>query len=199
MSVKWLINMTKRIARRVYSFFFMIIHKNVFGAFGNNVRVYRPLQIDGYENIFIGDNVTILDGVWLASQNLTGEKGVKLEIGSGTSIGHLNHIYSTKAIIIENNVLTADKVYISDNMHSYEDINVPIKGQSIKQCQSVVIGEGSWLGENVCVIGASVGKHCIIGANAVVTTDIPDYCVAVGVPARVIKRYDFGKNEWMKV
>ncbi len=199
MSVKWLINMTKRIARRVYSFFFMIIHKNVFGAFGNNVRVYRPLQIDGYENIFIGDNVTILDGVWLASLNLTGEKGVKLEIGSGTSIGHLNHIYSTKAIIIENNVLTADKVYISDNMHSYEDINVPIMGQSIKQCQSVVIGEGSWLGENVCVIGASVGKHCIIGANAVVTTDIPDYCVAVGVPARVIKRYDFGKNEWMKV
>ena len=60
----------------------------------------------------------------------------------------------------------------------------------------VIIGEGSWLGENVCVCGASVGKHCVIGANSVVTRDIPDYCIAVGSPARVVKRYNFDKNTW---
>ena len=68
------------------------------------------------------------------------------------------------------------------------DINTPIKEQDISIVSPVVIGEGSWLGENVCVCGASIGKHCVIGANSVVTNDIPDYCVAVGAPARVIKK-----------
>lgn len=61
----------------------------------------------------------------------------------------------------------------------------------------MVIGEGSWIGENVCVIGASVGRHCVIGANAVVTKDIPDYSVAVGAPARVIKKYNFNRGAWV--
>lgn len=61
------------------------------------------------------------------------------------------------------------------------------------------IGEGSWLGENVCVIGASVGKHCTIGANAVVTKDIPDYSVAVGIPAKVIKQYNFKTQRWERI
>ena len=52
------------------------------------------------------------------------------------------------------------------------------------------------LGENVCVIGASIGKTCVIGVNSVVTRDIPDYFVAVGSPARLIKRYDFDRQEW---
>ena len=105
-------------------------------------------------------------------------------------------IYCTSNITIEKDVLTADKVYISDNAHSYEDVNLPIWQQPIKQLKSVVIGEGSWIGENVCIIGASVGKHCVIGANAVVTKDIPDYSIAVGIPARVIKKYNSEKQIW---
>ena len=50
----------------------------------------------------------------------------------------------------------------------------------------------------MCVIGAKIGKHCVIGANSVVTKDIPDYCIAVGIPAKVIKRYDFEKKQWIK-
>lgn len=91
------------------------------------------------------------------------------------------------------------KVYISDNLHSFEDIGTPIHKQPIKQIGTVRIGEGSWLGENVCVIGANIGKHCTIGANSVVTHDIPDYSVAVGAPAKVIKRYDFETQQWEKV
>ncbi|WP_289818532.1 DapH/DapD/GlmU-related protein, partial [uncultured Duncaniella sp.] len=62
----------------------------------------------------------------------------------------------------------------------------------------VRIGEGSWLGVGVSVLGANIGRHCVIGANAVVTKDIPDYCVAAGIPARIIKRYDFDSREWRK-
>lgn len=61
------------------------------------------------------------------------------------------------------------------------------------------IGEGTWLGENVCVIGAKIGKHCVIGANSVVTKDIPDYSIAVGAPARIIKQYNFKENVWKVV
>ena len=52
------------------------------------------------------------------------------------------------------------------------------------------------IGERVGVLGASVGKHCVIGAHSVVTHDIPDYCVAVGIPARIVKRYNFKNQKW---
>lgn len=56
------------------------------------------------------------------------------------------------------------------------------------------IGEGSWLEVNVCVMGATIGKHCVVGANSVVIHDIPDYCVVVGI----VKRYDFATKQWRK-
>lgn len=130
---------------------------------------------------------------------LTGYDDVHLIIENGCCIGNFNHIYSTRSIILHKNVLTADKVYISDNLHGYQDIGKPVVHQSIVQNGVVEIGEGSWLGENVCVIGAKIGKHCVIGANSVVTHDIPDYSVAVGSPAKVIKQYDFDNKKWIKV
>lgn len=175
---------------------FLIWNKPRFKHFGIKSRIYKPLSIEGFENIVIRDNVTIHEGTWLAAKPLTGTTA-KLEIGSGTSIGHFNHIYCTQSITIEEDVLIADKVYISDNLHSYDNVGLPVIKQPIKQCKPVVIGEGSWLGEHVCVIGASVGRHCVIGANAVVTQDIPDYSVAVGAPARVVKVYDALKKHWV--
>lgn len=63
-----------------------------------------------------------------------------------------------------------------------------------------MIGDGSWLGKNVVVIGnVSIGKNCVIAANSVVTKDVPDYSIAAGIPARVIKRYDFDRKEWVKL
>ena len=129
---------------------------------------------------------------------LTAASGkAELIIEDGTIIGNFNHIFATKKIVIHKDVLTADKVYISDNLHGYENINLPIIKQAIVQKGEVEIGEGCWLGENVCVLGAHIGKHCVIGANSVVTKDIPDYSVAVGAPARIIKRYDFIKKSWV--
>lgn len=170
-----------------------------FAHFGKHSYLIHPLQIKGGKSIYIGDNVSIQYKTWLASIPLTGEVQSQLVFEDGCTIGHFNHIYATKSIILRKNVLTADKVYISDNLHSYEDINTPIVQQPILQNGTVEIGEGSWLGENVCVLGANVGKHCVIGSNSVVTKDIPDYSVAVGAPAKVIKRYNFMKKEWCKI
>lgn len=177
---------------------YLIWNRHRFMSVGDHTRVERPLRVDGIQNISLGNNVMIHEGTWLAAMPLTGSP-VELLIKDGASLGHYNHIYATRSIVIENDVLTADKVYISDNLHSYEDVSVPIIKQPIRQCKPVVIGEGSWLGEHVCVIGASIGKHCVIGANAVVTNDIPDYCVAVGAPAKVIKIYNNATHHWEKV
>lgn len=177
---------------------FLLLNRWRFKHVGKRSRIVNPLRIDGVENIYVGDSVLVQDSTWLAAEPLTG-RNVQLVLKDGVTIGHYNHIYATESIVIEKDVLTADKVYISDNLHSYEDVTLPVIKQTIKQCQPVVIGEGSWIGENVCVIGARVGKHCVIGANSVVTKDIPDFSVAVGAPARIIKCYNTEKRAWIRV
>ena len=114
-------------------------------------------------------------------------------------IGHFNHIKCSEKITIGKNVLTADKVYISDNSHEYHNVYMPIRLQKIVQLKNVVIGDGAWIGENVCIIGASVGKGSVIGANSVVTKSIPDYSIAVGTPAEIIKFYNKKTKIWEKV
>lgn len=169
-----------------------------FKHFGKKSRVDKPLRIEGKRFIEIEDKVYVQPYSWLACQPLTGCNNPTLKLGEGTVIGNFNHIYATQSVVIEKYVLTADKVYISDNLHDYDNPEIPILQQPIRQIGEVRIGEGSWLGENVCVIGASIGKHCTIGANSVVTHNIPDYCVAVGAPARVIKQYNFETKQWEK-
>ena len=181
--------------RGIYKRLSSFVWKFRFESFGDNSFLYKPLHIKG-TNIHIGDNVFINQGVWLASDPLACNGKALLKIGDGSVIGHFNEIYSTGSIVIENHVLTADRVYISDNIHGYGDIEIPILQQSIVQKKEVRIGEGSWLGVGVPVIGASVGKHCVIGSNAVVTKDIPDYCVAAGIPAKVIKRFNFTTQQF---
>ncbi len=162
-------------------------------------NVQSLLRVDGPENILIGPEAIVQQGTWLAAVPLTGAPTCQLRIGKGTVIGNFNHIYATRSIIIEDEVLTADKVYISDCAHGYEDVNTAILKQNIVQLKDVVIGRGAWLGENVCVIGASVGRGSVVGANSVVTHDIPDYCVAVGAPAKVIKRYNHTTKQWERI
>lgn len=176
----------------------LFIYPIQFKHFGKKSKLVAPMRIDGKSNMIVGDNVYIGYHVWLGAMALTGENPL-LEIQNGCRIGNFNHIFATQQIIIEKDVLTADKVCILDNLHEFEDITTPIWKQPIKQISPIVIGEGSWLGENVCVLGATIGKHCIIGANSVVTHNIPDYSVAVGSPARVVKQYNFETKKWEKL
>lgn len=88
---------------------------------------------------------------------------------------------------IGDRVLVADNVYISDFDHNFADLNVPIKDQGIEKAR-VRIGRDVWLGTKATVAkGVAIGEGTVVGANAVVTKDLPAYTVAVGVPARVIK------------
>ncbi len=175
-----------------------ISNRSKFRKFGKGSVILGRCRIDGGKNISIAKMVSISNDVWLYAKNADGT-GASLELGEGCVIGAFNHITCIKKVVFGRNVLTANNVYVSDNIHGYEDINTPVKDQPVLFKGEVSIGDGSWLGENVCVIGAKIGKHCVIGANAVVTRDIPDYSVAAGIPARVIKRYNKDKTAWEKV
>ena len=105
-------------------------------------------------------------------------------IGRGSGIvGHLS-------IVIEDDVWTGHHVYITDQNHGYEDTSRPISQQTQPE-RPVRIGAGSWLGHGVVVLpGVTIGRHVAVGAQSVVTKDLPDYCVAVGNPARVVRVRD---------
>jgi acetyltransferase-like isoleucine patch superfamily enzyme len=182
----------------IYKLFKAPYYKLRLASFGNNSKILKPTGIDNPKRIYIGNNVLISYWGWLAATPHTGDENCKLIIGDGTYIGRFCHIYATSLIEIERKVIIADKVYISDNLHGYKNIDLPVIDQPIEQTKTVTIGEGTWLGENVCVVGASVGKHCVIGANAVVTKNIPDHCIAIGIPAKIIKRYNFTTGDWQK-
>lgn len=190
-SLRTIVTILYNLVKNLFLYYFRLGHVSL------KARIDSPRSIDGGENISIG-SVSVGYKSWLAAVPLTGEKNCRLVIEDGCSIGNFNHIYATKSIIIHKNVLTADRVYISDNAHGYLDINTPIREQPIVQKNEVVIGEGTWLGENVCIIGCTVGKNCVVGANSVVTHNLPDYCVAVGSPAIIIKRYDPTSSSWKR-
>jgi acetyltransferase-like isoleucine patch superfamily enzyme len=113
--------------------------------------------------------------------------GDRCLIGRGTSIiGHL-------AIEIGDDVYTGMNVYITDQNHGYENLEVSI-GKQLPNEKSVSIGESSWIGSGAIILpGSKIGDHVVIGANSVVTGEIPSHSVAVGSPARVVRKYD-GKS-----
>lgn len=178
---------------KVHSF----LRKGLFFKFGRGSIIYSPLQIDNPFSISIGDHVSIMQNSWIMGGNK--KNCITLYIGNKVDIGHYAHIIACFDIKIEDNVLIADKVFISDCSHNYQDINRPIMDQDISFIKSIRIGRGSWIGENVCICGASIGKNCVIGANSVVLEDIPDYCVAAGIPAKVIKKYNKEEKKWVRV
>jgi acetyltransferase-like isoleucine patch superfamily enzyme len=170
-----------------------------FKHWGKESLIVKPMKITNPEFIYLGKKSIIHDYGWLAASPDCEQKTPSLIIGDSVSVGHFSHIYCTNNITIGNHVLIADKVYIADNSHTYLDINKPIHLQSIKQLDDVVIGEGTWIGENACIIGCKIGKNCTIGANAIVKNDVPDYSVVVGNPGKVIKQFDQVDNCWRKI
>ncbi len=124
----------------------------------------------------------------------------QVTIGDNTRIGrYLILSGAGTSITIEDNVLMSERVFITESNHDFADITQPVQSAAISG-GPVHIGSGTWIGIGVCILpGVTIGKHCVIGANATVTRDIPDYTIAAGVPARVVKRYDTDTATWVAV
>jgi acetyltransferase-like isoleucine patch superfamily enzyme len=192
------INILTRVYQKIKQLLFWYFHKSSFKSLSRSVSFISPFRLDGGNGVAIDNGTFFQRGVWLYCCGVDGVKA-NLSIGKNCVFGYNNHITCVEKVTIGDFVLTANNVYISDNLHGYEDIHTPIINQPVQFKGVVEVGSGSWIGENACIIGVKVGKNCVIGANAVVLTDIPDYSVAVGIPAKVIKRYDLESSRWLRV
>ena len=129
--------------------------------------------------------------------NLVG--GGTVRIGRGSEIGERCRISIANSLEIGEKVLLSPNVYITDCDHEYRNVDIPVIEQGIVQKgQKVSIGEGSYIGINAVIVGnVKIGKHCVIGANSIVNKDVPDFCVAVGCPVKIIKSYN--ENGWCRL
>lgn len=113
-----------------------------------------------------------------------------ITIGKYVSLGHDNHIWAFQKITIGAYTQTAKDLLIISGSHDNKNLN-PIGNQEI------IIGAGCWIGARVTITGGlTIGKGVIIGAGAVVVNDIPDFAIAVGIPAKVIKYREVDETQW---
>src|SRR5690606_29232725 len=97
---------------------------------------------------------------------------------------------------IGNNVMMAQNIVVSGLNHGYANVSISAAKQEVT-CKEIIISDDVWIGANTVVTaGVTIGKHCVIGAGSVVTKDIPEFSVAVGNPARVIKLYNPSLSRW---
>jgi acetyltransferase-like isoleucine patch superfamily enzyme len=186
--------------------FSKIVNCKIYGSWGRGSLIFKPIKISSKKNIYIGKKVSILPLARIEPitfwKNSTGEITLfspKLIIEDGVSAGQGLHLNCAESVIIHKNCLISSYVFISDINHDYSNVNVPIGTQKLL-IKPVEIGEQTFIGAGAKILpGSHIGKHCVIGANAVVTKNIPDYCVVAGVPARVIKQYNFETQMWQKI
>lgn len=167
--------------------------------------IRRPIYIRGKKFLSYRKGFTTGYGCRLEMFNIHSNNSPKLVIGTNCKIGDNVHIAAGERVTIGDNCLFASKIYISDishgdysNTENASNPNTPPDERPLST-NPVTIGDNVWLGDNVCILpGVKIGKGVVVGANAVVNKDIPDNCVAVGIPARVIKIYDEVKKGWVK-
>lgn len=167
---------------------------------GKNVYVGSRVHFECGNNVILGNNVSIRPDCDIFPSEGSGNG---IEISDYSDIGTRNRLGGN--VRIGKHVLLVPDNYIASVDHCFQEIDVPIMYQGAYEPhrnghENLSIGDGSWIGCHCAIIGdVHIGKHVVIGANSVVTKDIPDFSVAVGCPARVVKRYDPSKGIWAKV
>ncbi|AIR62972.1 acetyltransferase [Cedecea neteri] len=177
-----------------------VIYKFCMKSFGSKSRIISPMLIVNPKYIEIGRGVLIRDGLRL--EVVDPQNDVVISIGDNVNIEQNCHIIGRVRVSIGDNVTITGNCSIVDVSHPYEDINDKTKiGQRISNvAQPVIIGDGTFIGFGSHISpGVTIGKHCVVGAGAVVTRSIPDYSVVAGIPAKIIKRFSFEDNEWINI
>ena len=191
-------------------------HARALPRFSNqpkNLRIEFPSRIVNASHMTIGDDVSLGPGCMLnAIKHYPGKfmQGVsgdiqsqtfnpEISIGNRVSITGFATITAVNSVVIEDDVLIASHVFISDHSHGRERADIPYKYQQLSDFGDVVIGKGSWIGEHAVVMpGVTIGKNSIVGANSVVTCDVPDRTIVAGSPARVYRVWSREQNDWVR-
>ena len=159
---------------------------------GKNTRFFGRARIDTmpFNHFETGEHVTIEDFTFVNN----GMGPVK--IGNWSFIGASNVIIGP--VTIGRDIITAQNVVMSGLNHGFKDVSIAFRYQPCTTAE-IVIGDGCWIGANsVVTAGVTIGKYCVIAAGSVVTKNVPDYSIAAGNPARVIKQFNHETKEWEK-
>lgn len=176
-----------------------------FEAFGRGVSIHYSCEILRHysHKIRIGDGVLLDREVWLNVPVIPMSEGSSLSIGSGTNVGRRCVISAAHSVIIEDNVLFAPNVFVTDHNHEFSDPSVPIAEQGITQGGRIVIERNCWIGYGAMIIASGreviVGRNSVIGAYSIVTRSCPPNSVVVGNPAGVARQYDPVSGLWQRL
>lgn len=179
-----------------------LYYSRIIGVVGRGSIIYSPLLLVNARHIKMGNSVVIRNGARLEMVVTEGAPAPCLDIGNNVNIEQNVHIVCGGSVRIGDNVSLTANVAIVDVNHPYEDIADTSKIADRIECVGnyVEIGEGTCIGLGSIILpNVRIGRRVMIGSHSLVNCDIPDYSVAVGNPARVIKRYDFDLKEWVKV
>lgn len=172
------------------------------------VEIHNPERIHLGERVSLGPHSVLKAPTRYPRGSMCHPEGKHVEetfdpeihLGSGVSATAVLRITALERIVVEDDVMFASNVFITDGSHGYSRMDLPYKYQGFEATAPVRIGRGSWIGQNVVIMpGVTVGEMCVIGANSVVTRSISDCSIAVGSPARVIKRWDDEAEGWVLV
>lgn len=156
------------------------------------VYFHLPFRIIGHQYIKVGKNISALTDLRIECIDKYNRDTFhpKLEIGNNVSFNQRCHIGCINRIIIGDNVLIGSNVMIIDHSHGeHNDPDIPPSKRCLFSKGPIVIGNNTWICENVCILpNVTIGKNVIIGAGTVVNKDIPDNCIAVGNPLRIIDK-----------
>lgn len=162
---------------------------------GRNVTIKRGMKANFPGGLTIGNNVFLGEFCWFSFLSENVQKGAPnialsptIDIGNNCYVGRFATFACMNHIEVGNDVMISDRVFVGDCHHGYADPRLPVRDQYMFSPGTVSIGDGSWIGINVAIMpNVKIGKHCVVGANSVVTRDIPDFHVAAGAPARILK------------
>lgn len=179
-----------------------LFYRCFFARMGKNCLIERPMTLNRPERIHLGDAVTVQPGVRLEVVRTNPQRDARIEIGSNVNIEQGVHMLCQNLIKVGDRVSICAYSCVVDIDHPYAAIADPrrIGDRHSDDGATVEIGENTFVGFGSTILpGARIGRHVVIGAGSVVSGVIPDYCVAVGTPARVVKRYDFSSQSWKRV
>src|SRR4051794_9369095 len=184
-------------------------HRSIDGSLSQRLRLMRrarsaggeirwPFRLPHGKGRDVAAQIEFGEGTYVGRQawiNINSPKA-RLRIGAGTVIGNDLTVTCGGLVDVGPGVLMSARVCLLDQLHDYDDWmaahfdhGTPARfNWAMTEARPVVVGEGTWLGINVVVLpGVTIGKGCIVGANSVVTKDLPDYSVAAGAPARILR------------
>lgn len=173
-----------------------------FISLGQGVSFHYTCDLLNTGRMRIGNQLTVHRDVWLHTRSPQEHSGEPLLIiDDYCFIGRRSHIDAKNLIHLERGVLLAAGVLIQDHGHAFDDVSTPIRDQGVTEGGRVRIGEGTWIGQGAAIICDSgeltLGRNCVVAANAVVTKSAPAYSVLSGNPARIVKQFDPVKGAWV--